>query len=172
MRSSYRTLVIALISGAMAACTATDVGPAVDLAAEEGAIRELSMHWLELVQARDAGAASNLFATDGTTIFDGEMVMGPPAIQAAMQEDFNETPNAAVNWTTHSVTVAAAGDMAYERGSWTVDPDGSGDLGEEHGEYVTIYVKVDGEWKVAVDAGTTITGADNDGEGEGEHDDM
>ena len=98
------------------------------------------------------------------------MVMGPPAIQAAMQAEFNETPNAAVSWTTNSVRVAAAGDMAYERGSWTVDPDGEGDLGENHGEYVTIYVKVDGEWKVAVGAGTAITDADDDEEGEDDDD--
>ena len=34
MRNSHRTLAIALISSAMAACTAADTGPVVDLAAE------------------------------------------------------------------------------------------------------------------------------------------
>ena len=175
MRMSHRTLAIALVSGAMAACTAADTGPVVDLAAEEAAIRDLSAQWMASVQGQDAAAIAGLFTTDGTTIFDGEMAMGPAAIQASSQADFEEQPDAAVSWATNSVTVAASGDMAYERGGWTRDPDGPGDLGEVHGEYVTVWVKVDGAWKVAVDAGTTIQPAgyddDEEEEGEGEHED-
>jgi uncharacterized protein (TIGR02246 family) len=173
MRSSHRTLAIALVSGAMAACTAADTGPVVDLAAEEAAIRDLSAQWMASAQGQDAAAIADLFTAGGTTIFDGEMVMGPPAIQASSQADFDEQPDAVVSWTTNSVTVAASGDMAYERGAWTSDPDGPGDLGDVHGEYVTVWVKVDGAWKVAVDAGTTIqpAGYDDDEEGAGEHED-
>jgi uncharacterized protein (TIGR02246 family) len=170
MRNSHRTLAIALISSAMAACTAADTGPVVDLAAEGQAIRDLSAQWMASVQGHDAAAVAGLFTADGTTIFDGEMVMGPAAIQASNQAAFDEQPDAAGSWAIHSVTVAAAGDMAYERGAWTRDPDGPGDLGEVHGEYVTVWVKVDGEWKVAVDAGTTIESADDDDDGEDDND--
>jgi uncharacterized protein (TIGR02246 family) len=155
-------------AGALAACTPADSGPIVDLAAEAQAIRDRSGQWMEAVQAQNAEGVSAMFTTDGTTIFDGVMVMGPPAIQAQAQADFAEMPDAVVSWTPNVVTVAASGDMAYERGAWTVDPDGAGALGEAHGEYVTVWVKVDGEWKAAVDAGTTLT----PDEGEGHDDDM
>ena len=171
MRMSHRTLAIALVSGAMAACTAADTGPVVDLAAEGQAIRDLSAQWMASAQGQDAAAIAGLFTTDGTTIFDGEMAMGPAAIQASSQADFEEQPDAVISWGTNSVTVAAAGDMAYERGAWTSDPDGSGDLGEVHGEYVTVWVKVDGAWKVAVDAGTTILPEGYDDDDGDEHED-
>ena len=156
-----RTLLAALVAGAFAACAPADSGPTVDVAAEEQAIRDRSGQWMAAVQAQDAEAISAMFTTDGTTIFDGEMVMGPPAIQAQAQANFAETPDAVVSWTPNVVTIAAAGDMAYERGAWTVDPDGAGALGEAYGEYVTVWVKVDGEWKAAVDAGTTLTPDDD-----------
>ncbi|MDP2482361.1 MAG: nuclear transport factor 2 family protein, partial [Candidatus Palauibacterales bacterium] len=50
---------------------------------------------------------------------------------------------------------ASAGDMAWERGSWTYDPDGAGEAGEMTGEYVTVYKKVGDAWKVASDIGVT-----------------
>ena len=168
-----RTLLAALVAGAFAACTPADSGPTVDVAADGQAIRDLSMQWMEAVRAQDAEAISALFTSDGTTIFDGEMVMGPAAIQADEQESFNENPDAEVSWSTNAVNVAASGDMAYERGAWTADLDGAGEMEPVHGEYVTVWVKVDGAWKVAVDAGTLITppGSDED-EGEGHDDDM
>ncbi len=52
--------------------------------------------------------------------------------------------------------VAASGDLAYELGSWTADPGGLANPDAETGEFVCVWKKVDGEWKVAVDAGSTI----------------
>lgn len=168
-----RTLLAAFVAGALAACAPADSGPMVDLAAEEQAIRDLSMQWMQSVQAKDAAAVAALFATDGTTIFDGEVTVGPAAIQAQSEAEFAEMPDAEVSWTTNAVTVAASGDMAYERGSWTADLDGAGDMQPVSGEYVTVWVKVDGGWKVAVDAGSTISPMDEDEAGDdGDMDDM
>jgi uncharacterized protein (TIGR02246 family) len=161
MRST-RTFLATLVAGAFAACTPVDSGPTVDLAAEAQAIRDLSMQWMQAVQAQDAGAVSAMFTTDGTTIFDGEMVVGPAAIQASQQAEFSENPDVEVSWGTNAVTVAASGDMAYERGSWTADFDGAGEMPPVTGEYVTVWVKVDGAWKVAVDAGSQIPPMDDD----------
>lgn len=55
------------------------------------------------------------------------------------------------------IEVAASGDLAYERGGWTFDPDGPGEAAEEHGEYVTVWKKMGGGWRATVDAGTTLT---------------
>jgi len=37
-----------------------------------------------------------------------------------------------------------------------MDPDGDGEEPEERGEYLSVWKKVDGTWRCAVDAGTTI----------------
>lgn len=169
MRST-RALFATCVAGALAACAPADSGPTVDLAAEEQTIRDLSMQWMQAAQAEDAAAVAALFTADGTTIFDGEMVVGPAAIQTQMEADIAEMPDAEISWTTNAVQVAASGDMAYERGSWTVDPDGMGEMEPVGGEYVTVWIKEAGEWKVAVDAGSTIPPMDED-EDDGDMDD-
>lgn len=140
---------------ALAACAApADQAPAVDLAAEAAAVEAVSMQWMEAAQARDLDAATALFADDAV-FFDQEegSTVGLAAIRADMEESWAANPDFALSWSTNSVNVASAGDMAWERGSWTYDPDGMGEAASMTGEYVTIYKKVDGVWKVASDIG-------------------
>ncbi len=145
-----------------AACAPSDYSPqaetqpAIDVAAEAQAIRDLSAQWLEAANARDGATISNLFAPNGTTIFDGEIHEGQAAIDANREEEWAENPDFTIGWTTTAVEVAASGDLAYERGTWTYDPDGPGEAAEESGEYVTVWKKMDGQWRVMVDAGTTL----------------
>ncbi len=130
--------------------------PVVDVAAEQEAIRDLSMNWMEAANARDGATLDSLMAQNAVTIFDGEMYEGQAAIAASREADWAENPEFVVSWVTSEVEVAASGDLAYERGSWTFDPDGPGEAAEEHGEYVTVWKKMDGGWRAAIDAGTTL----------------
>ncbi|MCW8984026.1 MAG: nuclear transport factor 2 family protein [Thermoanaerobaculales bacterium] len=130
--------------------------PGVDLAAEAQAIRDASAAWLAASQARDAATIDGFYAADVTTIYDGEIHQGLAEIQASREEEWASRPDATVIWTTTEVEVAASGDLAYERGYWTTDPDGAGEAPEENGEYLTVWKKIDGQWKVMKDAGTTI----------------
>lgn len=130
--------------------------PAVDLAAEAQAVEAVSMQWLDAAKAHDVDAATALIAQDAVFFDQGEgSVEGLPAIRTDMETNFAEYPEATIDWSTSSVQVASSGDMAWERGSWTFDPDGAGEAAEMTGEYVTVYKKVDGAWKVASDIGVT-----------------
>jgi len=141
----------------LAACAAPPAEePAVDLAAEEQAIRDAGAAWLAAIEARDSAAIDSLFCADINTIFDGEVQESLAEVQASREKEWAENPDATVTWTTAAIEVAASGDLAYERGSWTSDPDGAGEKPEEHGEYLTVWKKIDGQWKVQYDAGTTI----------------
>ena len=150
-------LVLAATACAPPEQAAPEPEPVVDIAAEEQAIRDLSIKWMEAANSRDGATIDSVFAQNAVTIFDGEINDGLAAISASREEDWAETPDFVINWTTSAVEVAASGDLAYERGNWTLDPDGPGEAAEEHGEYVTIWKKVDGEWRAAVDAGTTLS---------------
>jgi uncharacterized protein (TIGR02246 family) len=151
-----------------AACAAFAAGcakpapeaPAVDLAAEAQAVRDRSAAWLQLVEAKDtAGIVNGIFTPDAATLYDGKILKGSAAIQADLEAENAATPNSSTTWSTTDVKVAASGDLAYERGAFTFDPDGAEAQPATSGEYVTVWSKVDGTWRAAVDAGTMMKAA-------------
>ncbi len=128
--------------------------PAVDLAAEEQAIRNRSGEWMNYANAKDAASIANgIFTPDGTAIMNDKAHKGSAAIQAAMEKEMKENPDALVSWATDQVRVAQSGDLALETGSFNFDPDGAGKKPEVRGSFVTTWVKVDGQWRAAADAG-------------------
>jgi len=153
-------LLSAVLVVALSACSApadkADQAPAVDLAAEAAAVEAVSMQWLEATRARDVEAATALFASDAVFFDQTEgSTEGIEAIRADIESSWAQNPDFVLSWSTNAVQVSSAGDMAWERGSWTYDPDGEGEAAATNGEYVTIYKKVDGVWKVASDIGVT-----------------
>ncbi|MGQ0385164.1 MAG: YybH family protein [Gammaproteobacteria bacterium] len=142
-------------SAALLAAGCAAKTPAVDVAAEAQAVRDRSAEWLKLNQAKDFAAIANgIFTSDGVTLYDGEISHGTAEILASFEADHAENPNAMGSWTTSDVVVAASGELAYERGSFTFDADGTGEAPETTGEFVTVWVKSDGTWRAAVDAAT------------------
>lgn len=128
--------------------------PAVDLAAEEQAIRNRSGEWMNYANARDAASiATKIFATDGVLIADEKAYKGQAAIQAAMEAEMKENPKSLVTWTSDQVRVSSAGDFAVENGSFNFDPDGDGKKPAVQGTFATTWAKTDGEWRVLSDAG-------------------
>ena len=103
------------------------VAPAVDLAAEAQAVRDRSAAWLQLAHAKDAASIANDIRTaDSFTLDDGKILKGTAALQADLEAGYAAAPNGTLDWTTNDVKVAASGDLAYELGAFTYDPDGGG----------------------------------------------
>ena len=133
--------------------------PQIDLAAEEQAVRQINVEWLELYRAKDAEGIGALFVEGGWTLnADEGLSDGRAAIVATARAGLEESPDATVDWGIKQVWVVASGDLAVERGWWTSDEDGPGDKEEIKGEYVTVFTKVDGQWKVLADAGAPLGG--------------
>jgi len=150
---SYRILTLGLAAAVLAAC-AQSGPPAVDVAAEAQAIRDRSAEWLKQAQARNADGVMTVYAADAATLFDGNIRKGAAEIRAGLDAEMAAMPDAVLSWTTDEVKVAASGDLAYERGSFTLDSDGAGEKPADNGEFVTIWSKGEGGWQVVVDAGT------------------
>lgn len=150
-----RLSTLLLGASALAACYGAESGPAVDLEAEVQAIRAISPAWLAAEQGRDATTIAGFFAEDGVGLYTGNPPQeGPVAVQAASEKEWAENPNSTCDWSTVSVDVDPGGQMAWERGEWSCDPDGPGEAGTNTGSYLTVFKKVNGEWKVAADITT------------------
>jgi uncharacterized protein (TIGR02246 family) len=128
--------------------------PAIDLAAEEQAIRNRSGEWMNYANSGDAASmAEKIFAPDGVLIADEKAYKGTAAIKAKFEDDIKKNPDALISWTSDEVRVASGGDFAMENGNFSFDPDGDGRKSAVQGSFATTWSKVDGEWRVLSDAG-------------------
>lgn len=137
---------LVLISVGAAACGYVD--QAVDTAAEERAIMALESEWSERAAADDVGWIMGIHAEDAVQLPpQAPLVSGSEDLRAAW-EGMTGTEGLEVSWTSTFARVAPSGDMAYDYGMATLTtPDGV----THPMKYLVVWVRVDGEWKVAAD---------------------
>ena len=124
---------------------------AVDTGADEQAIRGHVDRWLQLVKAKDAAGIAELYAEDGTVMPPNAPIgKGRAAIQQTWASMMG-TPGFDLTFTPEQILVSASGDMALDRGTYslTVTPDGATQT--DTGKYVVVWRKIGGEWKAAAD---------------------
>src|SRR5215831_11928861 len=148
MRVVLALLAVALVSGCSSSVRHAD------LAADEKAIRELAARWQQALLARDAATQAAMFAEDGMSYHDGqEPLVGPAAILEWEKKAVTRHPKAKITSTTTELRIAAAGDMAIQAGEGQLTD--LGENGEDHTvrkqRFVTVWKKVNGQWKVAHD---------------------
>jgi ketosteroid isomerase-like protein len=168
--SRFKTLcsfaAVAVLALGLAGCAAEappppPEEPKVDVAAEKAAVSALNAKWLELYKARDAAGIASLFDANGYTISGTDGLSdGPAEITATNQKSFDENPDASADWGSKQVWMSESGDLAVERGWWTVDDDGEGKGAGVNGEYLTVFIKVGGEWKILADASVPLEGVE------------
>jgi len=122
-----------------------------DSRADEQAIRGQVDRWLQLVKAKDAAGIAALYADDG-------VVMPPNAPIGKGREEIQrtwasmmQTPGFALTFAPEEIVVSSSGDMALDRGTYslTIAPDGS--TQSDTGKYVVVWRKIGGEWKAVAD---------------------
>lgn len=123
-----------------------------DLKAEEAAIREISKKWLELDKNRDFKAMTDLFSEDAV-LYRGnrEPVKGQEAIGKYFTEQGQKNPKEVNNWSTERVDVANSGELAVEYGKFNSENSGPSGNETDKGNYITVFRKEDGKWKVVAD---------------------
>jgi uncharacterized protein (TIGR02246 family) len=119
-------------------------GPA--LSADEQAIREGVIQFVEQYNAHKSDAVATLFAPDARMIFsDGTEVNGREEIQQTFQEAFEQNPNSAVSVVVDSIRFLTP-DVAVEEGTTTMFPDGETLTSE--GRYTVVHLKKEGKWQM------------------------
>jgi uncharacterized protein (TIGR02246 family) len=128
--------------------------------ADDKAIRDLAARWQQALLDRDADGQASMFADDGVSYHDGqEPLVGPAAIRAWESRSKTSHPKAIITATTEAIRIAQAGDMAVQSGEGRLTNLGeNGDDRKVHRQrFVTVWKKVNGEWKVAHDIAVNVT---------------
>jgi uncharacterized protein (TIGR02246 family) len=127
-----------------------------DVSADEMAVKEISNNWLNLDRNNDIDGILELF-DDNAVVYrrNQEPVKGKDAIRQSILSDKQMNPKQVNEWKTERVEVASSGDLAVEYGTFTASNLGADGQGTDKGNYVTVYRKIDGKWKVVADIGNS-----------------
>lgn len=125
-----------------------------DTAAAASEVKQTEAGMLAAWKARDGAKVAAFYADDAVVAVPGVPAQkGAAAIRAATDADLKD-PAFAVDFTNEKTEIAAAGDMAYTRGTFRVtytDPATKKPLNVA-GSYVTLFRKQDdGSWKAIED---------------------
>ena len=148
-RWSLPILFAALMGGCTSAPPAT---PAVDQAAIGAAIDVITPAFFAAVAARDTNALANMYAEDAHLLAPNmPRADGRDAIRQSWA-GFMAIPGVELTGTANTKLISEAGDMVVELGTYVSKWQGAGGRVEaDNGKYVTVYKKVNGEWKIVVD---------------------
>lgn len=107
----------------------------------KAAIEAMTAKWEAALNAGDAAAMTGLYAKDAALMPPGgEPVKGHDAIT----EVWGGMTSEGVTGKLKAVEVYGMGDMAVEVGTYTLNSADGSHL--DHGKYMVLYKKVDGEW--------------------------
>jgi ketosteroid isomerase-like protein len=155
MRFAYLLASAGLVlSGACA--PAAPPAPKVDLAAERTALLDADRAWNDAFNGSQSPVDAFLAAMADDARFqmaDNPAVQGKDAIRGVLN-GMASLPGFHIEWRATDAGVASSGDLGYTVGTYTMNMnDAAGKPMTIDGHYVTIWKKVDGAWKVAVDTG-------------------
>jgi len=154
MRKTFeRWLLASLLIALVGACVSKppEKKP-VDTTAITASLDSLNKAFLATVAAHDTDKIVSFYADDAHVL--------PPGMPRADGHDairnvwvgFMRTPGLELNTTSNAPLITEAGDMIIDVGSYAMKMnDAKGKPMEEVGKYVTIFKKVNGEWKIVVD---------------------
>jgi uncharacterized protein (TIGR02246 family) len=124
---------------------------AVDAGADEQAIRGHVDHWHQLMKAKDAAGIAELYAEDGAVMPPNAQIgKGRAAIQQIWASMLG-TPGFDLAINPEQIVVSSSGDMALDRGTYSLKIAPQGTTQTDTGKYVVVWRKIGNEWKAAAD---------------------
>lgn len=121
---------------------------------DAAAIRALSDQWQRDIAAQNVDAIVALHAPDAVVMMSHlPVARGSEAIRG-MWTQAVKTPGLVLNWTPTKIEVVSP-TRAIEYGTYTESYDTPQGKGTDAGSYVSIWHKINGKWRVALDAPVT-----------------
>jgi uncharacterized protein (TIGR02246 family) len=128
----------------------------VNQASEEQTIRGLENDWQRAIAARDVNTIVSLHAPDAVVMMSNSpLASGSSGIRSAYNGLVN-TPGVSLTWVPTKIDVVSP-TVATDIGTYTLSYDGPQGRVTDHGNYTTVWHKIDGQWRVAIDAPVTTT---------------
>ena len=119
--------------------------------ADEQAIRGQVDRWLQLVKAKDAAGIAKLDAPDGSVMPPNGPIAKDPAAIEKTWASMMQTPGFDLTFTPEQIVVSSSGDLALDRGTYSLKVAPKGTAQTDTGKYVVVWRKASGEWKAAAD---------------------
>lgn len=121
------------------------------LSADESAIEQIYSVWNDAIRAKDAEAVAALYAEDAVKLVPNlPLLEGRQEIESYYAGLF-EVPDFRSTFGPTRIVVADGGDLAYDHGTYTASWTGEAGPAEEVGKYVSVWRRIDGGWRLAVD---------------------
>ena len=126
---------------------------ATDKAADEAALRALYQKFPGQLMSGDTASSSALFMDDGVEIMPGmPPTQGRPAVAKLFANLLASMKNLNLTMGDVVVTVADAGDLAVVKAPYRMSfDDAKGKKTEDHGTSMTVFKKVNGQWRILYD---------------------
>jgi uncharacterized protein (TIGR02246 family) len=126
---------------------------AADKAADEAALRAIYQKLPTVMMSADTAAFGALFLSEGIEMMPGmPPSQGPAAVTKQLASVFASMKNLNVSVGDIVVTVADAGDLAVVKAPYQMTyTDPKGKKTTDHGTSMTVFKKVNGQWKALYD---------------------
>ena len=129
----------------------------VDTKADEAAIVRADSAWIRNVVSKNVDSLMTYYTPDAVSYgFGGAPASGTDQIRANYTEMVKSTITDPT-FTSQTVKISDDGKMAYDHGTYsmTIAPPG-GKPAKENGAFLNVWRKVDGQWKLAAEMGTSV----------------
>lgn len=146
-RMAAQHVMIALAIAAIAPTAKAQQGDA-------GAIRLLSNQWQQDIAAKNVDRIVALHAPDAVVMMSHDPVATGSAAIRGMYGEMVNLPGLVLHWTPTKIEVASP-TVATEYGTYTDSFDSPQGKVSDAGSYVTVWHKINGKWRVALDATVT-----------------
>jgi uncharacterized protein (TIGR02246 family) len=135
------------------AAAATPAAPPFDRAAAEAEIRQGDQEFFNAVKAKDAEAIANLYAADAVSNPSNSPPLRSHDAILKFNQEFLKLPQVTITGETDAIGFSDDGTLAYNTGKYTASfADPKGHAIKDEGKYLNVLRKVDGKWKIVVDA--------------------
>ena len=134
--------------------TGCNKSPVVDIFAEARAINAIEEQWTAAIIAKDIDKILSIFAPEAVVMnANTPASVGLQSIRKSQELWFSDTTvfHDTFTSTVDTIEVSTSGDLAYVRGHSQLSINTHDGIVKEQDKWITIFRKVDGEWKAIVD---------------------
>ena len=121
---------------------------------DAAAIRAASDQWQRDIAAKNVDAIVALHAPDAIVLMSHAPIAKGSAAIRGMWAEGVKTPGLVLSWTPTTIEVVSP-TRAIEYGNYTESYDTPQGKGSDAGGYVTVWHKINGKWRIAIDAPVT-----------------